>query len=163
MKKTHSIILGILIVCLISLTGCTKELVYGKDQESPAVSKKFRQGVQEIFEASKTTLKDMGYKIDFEDDERGYIKTGWLSTKADSHYLELFDRQDYGTFAAYYQLEIRVKPSDAETEVTVSAPARCIVRHIKSSHRAEKKFFSKLKDYLRASDLHMSNVGVKDK
>lgn len=164
MKKIAIVILTGLtgLGCLFSLTGCTKELVYGKDHESPPISQNFRQGSQEIFAASKITLQNLGYKIDFEDEEKGYIKTGWTPTEADSHYLELFDRQDYGTFSAYYQLEVRIKPSDAETEVEVAAPSRCIVRHIKSSFRAEKKFLSKLKNQLRGSDLQMSNVGVKD-
>ena len=165
MKKTHHIVLGTMIgvACLLTLTACTKELVYGKDQESPSVSKKFRQGVHQIFEASKITLKNLGYKIDYEDESTGFIKTGWMPTKSDSHYMHLFDREDYGTVAAYYQLEVRIHPSDADTEVDVSAPVRSIARHIKSSHRTEKKFLKKLEHQLRGSDLHMSNVKVEDK
>ena len=56
-----------------------------------------------------------------------------------------------------------MKPSGNETEVEVAAPARAIVRHIKSSYRVEKKFLSKLHNQVRGADLHMSNVGVKDK
>jgi hypothetical protein len=159
MKKFLILLVGLGLM----VTGCTKELVFGKDQPSPPISEIFRQGPDEIYEAAKVVLKNLEYKIDFDDKDRGFIKSGWVAAKADSHYLDLFDRQDYGTFSAYYQLEVRIKGSDAETEVEVAAPARCIARHITSSHRAEKKFLSKLKTEVRGSDLHMSNVKVTDK
>ena len=151
------------LLAIVSLLGCTKELVFGKDHESSPVRKFFNQGIPDLFTAAKQTLKEMGYKLDYEDREKGYLKTGWVAATADSHYLEIFDREDYGTFSAYYQLEIRMKPSGNETEVEVAAPARAIVRHIKSSYRVEKKFLSKLHNQVRGADLHMSNVGVKDK
>lgn len=147
---------------LMTLTACNKAILYSRDREMEPVSRAFSTSIPEAFKASKEVLLSLGYKIESEDESAGNLKTGWQSTKAGSHYVDLFDRRDYGTVGAYYQIQIRVTDQSGKAQVEVAAPVRSIVGRIKSSHSEEGRILRKIADLLRREDFEMTNVGVQE-
>ena len=146
-----------------SLTGCNKALVHSRDKDMEPVSRTYNAPADEAFKAVHTVLIHMDYKIQHEDASKGFLQTGWLSTKANSHYLELFDHADYGTVGAYYRLEVHIKEDNGKSIVEVSAPVRGIITgRLKSSHREEKTVLKEIADQLRKEDFEITNVGVQE-
>jgi uncharacterized lipoprotein len=159
MKKT---ILLILPAALSLFASCNKAILYSKDREMEPVTKVFSEAPAETYQAAKRALLRLGYKIHREDEGQGTIETGWLPTKASSHYVDLFDRQDYGTVGAYYKIQLAVREKGAKAEVEISAPVRSIVGRIKSAGSEEKKVLNKIADLLRKEDFEITNVGVQE-
>lgn len=145
---------------LSSLAGCNKAVLHSKDREMEPIVRVFRPAKPDTYKAAKESLIALGYKIQEEDESQGRLKTGWRSTRASSHYVDLFDRKDYGTVGAYYQIVLSIKEVDGKSEVEVSAPVRSVVGRIKSSHSEEEKVLDRMADLLRREDFEMTNVGV---
>ncbi len=160
MKKVF--VTTLCILTLLGVSGCNKKLIYSKDREMEPLSKTFATSPDDAFETAREALTRLGYKIDHEDKSEKVLTTGWQSTKATSHYVDLFDRKDYGTVGAYYRLRVKVEERGGKAAVEVSAPVRSIVGRIKTNYREEKKLFRKMADLLRREDFEMSNVGVED-
>lgn len=156
---TKAILLGFLI---FSFIGCSKPMVTGKDVAMEPVIKSFNAPREAVFEAANQALRDMKYKVEYADLDQGALRTGWVPTTADSHYIELFGREDYGVTNAYYHLAVRLSEEDDRMTVEVSAPLRTIIAKMHSSHRQEKKFLSKMKDFLRPADFKVTNIGTLD-
>lgn len=163
MKKPALLLVGIL--SIIVSASCTKVLVHGRDKDLDPVTKLYSTSPEVAFKVGKEALIRLGYKIENEDEKTGTLVTNWNSTKATSHYVDLFDRRDYGTVSAYYRLKLQVTESVAgKTQVAVSAPVRSIITgRLKSSNREEKKVLRKMKDLLRTDDFSITNVGVEDR
>ncbi len=149
-----------MVLALGSLTSCNKAVIYSKDREMEPISKIYSAPVVDVYKSAHEVLTSSGYKIQREDPATGKIITGWLSTKATSHYVDLFDHRDYGTVGAYYRLDLTVVEKSGKTELTISAPVRSIVGRIKSSHEEEKRVLNKIADLLRREDFEMTNVGT---
>lgn len=159
--KTRRALFSFLFV-LLTGSACNKAILHSKDREMEPVSRTFATSVPDALRVAKEVLLNLGYKIDNEDPAAATLKTGWRSTRASSHYLDLFDRQDYGTVGAYYRIDLRVKESSGKADVEVSAPVRSVIGRIRSSHREEKKILGKIADQLRREDFEMTNVGVQE-
>ena len=162
MKKR--LLLGFaLLAILSSFAGCNKAIVHSRDKQMEPVSRLYNNPPKDAFKAAREVLFKMGYKLQYEDKDKGLIQTGWLSTKPNSHYVDLFDHADYGTVGAYYRLEVQIHEEKGKSLVEVSAPIRGIITgRVKSSFREEKKVLSKLADQLRKEDFEITNVGVQE-
>lgn len=163
MKRFSLILLAV--VAAFVQTSCTKVLVHGRDKEMDPVTQLYATSVTEAYKVGKEALIRLGYKLENEDEKSGKIVTNWQSTKATSHYVDLFDRKDYGTVGAYYRLKMEVTESVAgKTQVAVSAPVRSLITgRLYSSNREERKVLKKIQDLLRTDDFEMTNVGVTDR
>ena len=137
-------------------------MVYGKDRPADPLEKKFHGSVTDTFESSKKALEMLGYKIQEASSERGIVKSGWRSTKPNSHYLDIFNRKDYGTTGTYYQVVIQIEEEGGMSTVAVSTPVRSLINHVTSSYREERKILDKIGDLLRRDDFELTNVGIKD-
>lgn len=163
MKRGIRFTLVLTVTSLLGFSfGCAKVLVHGKDRPAEPLEKRFSAPPPDAFQGAKKALEMLGYKVQDVDEERMIVKSGWQSTKPNSHYLDLFDRKDYGTTGAYYQLVIQVEEEAGESNVSVAAPVRSVINHITSSHREERKILKKIGDLLRRDDFEMTNVGVKE-
>ena len=158
MNKGRSLL--VVPILLIILTACNRPLLHSKDREMEPLTKVFPTSAPNALKVGREALVRLGYKIETEDESEGLLKTGWRSTKASSHYVDLFDRRDYGTVGAYYQIKLRVLEKEGKAEVKVSAPVRSVVGRLKSSHAEEQKILQKMTDLLRPEDFEMTNVGV---
>lgn len=145
-----------------SLSGCNRALVTAKEREMKPVSRTYDAGRSEAYRAAREAVIRLGYKIQKEDDQEGLIRTSWLSTKAGSHYVDLFDRKDYGTIGAYYRLTVNVRETDGRSEISIAAPVRSLVARVKSSASEENKVLRKIADLLRKDDFELTNVGASD-
>jgi hypothetical protein len=152
---------------LSSLTGlsCTKVLVHGRDKDMDAVTKLYGTSTEVAYKVGKEALIRLGYKIENEDEDKLTLITNWQSAKATSHYVDLFDRRDYGTVGAYYRLKMEVTEAPAgKTQVAVSAPVRSLITgRLRTSNREEKRVLRKITDLLRSDDFSITNVGVEEK
>lgn len=152
------------VLALIFLgTACSKPLVHGRDREMEPLTREFSAPQTDVFEAAEQALKDLNYKVEYANKYEGVLRTGWKPTTADSHYIELFGREDYGTNASYYHLAVRVEKADGKTSVEVSAPVRGIVGKMKTSHRVESALLDEIADQLRPADVHPTNIGIVEK
>jgi hypothetical protein len=158
-------LIGIAALSLAVSASCTKVLVHGRDKDMDPVTQLYSTSPEVAYKTGKEALIRLGYKIENEDDKTGTLITNWNSTKATSHYVDLFDRKDYGTVGAYYRLKLQVTESTAgKTQVAVSAPVRSLITgRMRTSNREEKKVLKKIRDLLRSDDFEMTNVGVEDK
>ncbi len=146
------------------LTSCNKAIVHSKDKEFPPLSKTFSSTPKETFEAAQKVLEREGFKIARADDDAGLIQTNWISTKAASHYLELFGKKDYGTVGAYYRITVKMEEKENKSKVDVFTTTRSIITgRLHSAYSEERKFLSKMTDYLRKDDFEITNVGVDEK
>jgi len=149
----------------VSHLACTKVLVHGRDKDYDPAERSFSASTEATYKAGKEALIRLGYKIETEDDKTGTMVTNWASTKATSHYIDLFDHRDYGTVGAYYRMKLAVTESvGGKTRVEVSAPTRSIITgRLRTSYREENKVLRKIADLLRTDDFEMTNVGVTEK
>lgn len=158
MKKF--ILLSLLMI--LPLSACNKPILYGRNKEMEPITRTFNSSPQESFEAAKEALLDLGYKLDREDKPEN-LQTTWQSTKAASHYIDLFDRKDYGTVGAYYKVHIHIDEKDSKSEVQVSTETKSvIVGRLRTAYSEEKKVLNKMADLLRHDDFEMTNVGVSE-
>lgn len=157
----------LLVICLVVQAGlwmaCNKPLVHGRDREMDPLTRTYSAPEIAVFEAAEAALKDLGYKVEYANSYEGVLRTGWRPTSIDSHYVDLFGREDYGTTGSYYHLAVRMEQEGSKTTVTVTAPLRGIVGKVKTSHRKEKQLLSQIEDHLRPADVHITNIGVVEK
>lgn len=163
MKKAALILVGLISIAVTA--SCTKVLVHGRDKDMDPVTKLYGTSTEVAYKVGKEALIRLGYKIENEDEKTGTILTNWNSTKATSHYIDLFDRRDYGTVGAYYRLKLEVTESvGGKTQVAVSTPVRSLITgRLRTSNREEKRVLKKITDLLRTDDFSMTNVGVEEK
>lgn len=148
------------LLILIGTLACNKVLLHSKDRPMDPVEMAFATSVSDALASTRKALDELGYKIEMDDEVAGKITTGWIGTKASSHYVDLFDRRDYGTVGAYYRLEIEAREKNGQAELSISAPVRSVVGRIKSAKSEEKRLLKKVADLLRREDFEMTNVGV---
>lgn len=152
-----------LLVLWFATTGelCTKAIVYGKDYHTKPYAQLYPYNRETLLEGAKKTLEQQGYGINYVDEAKGQIVSGWRSVEGDSHYYNLFGRKDYGvTDGAYYQMVIDFLTEGSKVRVTASTTTKSIAGRFHSSGKVEKRFHAQLADYLRSPLIEMTNVGV---
>lgn len=147
------------------LAACSRPLVQGRDREMEPLTRSYQASSLAVFDGAEEALEDMGYKVEYANKYDGVLRTGWQSTTIDSHYIELFDRADYGTNGSYYYLALRIEEKEpGKSTVTITAPIRGIIGiPMKSSHRIERKVLSRIEDNIRPADIEVTNIGVVEK
>lgn len=143
---------------------CTKEIVFSKDFYTQPKTALYETDRASVLQAAQKTLEQLGYAINQVDDYRGRIITGWRPVESDSHYANLFERRDYGVSdGAYYQLIVDLSSQGSKIKVAVSTTVKTIAGKLESSGKVEKRILARLDDQLRSPQIHMSNVGVKNR
>ncbi len=150
----------VILALLVMTAACAKPLVRGNTRSLKPVSRSFPTGANAVYYALRWALSARDYPVGYENLHDGIISTAWVPTRADSHYVELFQRQDYGTVGAYHQLEIRVIPVGGGTKVSVVSRVKSLVRNIHSSGREEKAVLDEVANYLHGREVQVTNVGV---
>lgn len=144
----------------ILAAGCSKPALYGTLQESESVTRYYQVPPQQALRAAKEALLYLGYSIKQEDDKNFTLETYWQPTTADSHYVEVFRRKDFGTVGAYYRLVVKVTPRRSGSRVSITNAAKSYISNLKTSHREEDRVFSKVDDFTRKRDIQVTNIGV---
>ncbi len=151
----------ILTLCFaIVLPACNKPLLYGTIQEADAVVKNYEAPPDETFKAAKEALAFRGYSLKTVDEENKTIETYWQPSTADSHYVDVFGRPDYGTVGSYYRLVVKVSPRGTGSSVSITNVAKSFISNVKSSGRTEAMVFEKVADFTRKRDIQVTNIGL---
>jgi len=147
-------------VLVLGGLACSKPALYGTLQENEAVTNDYNVPPKEAFRAAKEALIHLGYSLKQEDDKNLTLETYWQPTTADSHYVEVFRRKDYGTVGAYYRLVVVVKARNNGSSVSITNAAKSFISNVKSSRAEEEKVFHKVDDFTRRRDIQVTNIGV---
>jgi len=160
--KTFKIV-SIFVLCAVALMGCTKPMVSAKASDDVRfVSKSFAADSAKAYAAAQWALKINGYSIASESQQGGNITSTWMSTKSDSHAINLFDRRDFGANGAYYQLEVHVLSENGRTRVDVGSRIMSVVANLKSTGIEERKILGEIANYLRTSEPDVTNIGLQE-
>ena len=151
----------ILTLCLVTgFAACSKPALYGTIQEAEAVVKYYPVPPAEAYRAAKESLVFRGYSLKEADETNFTLETYWQPTTADSHYVLVFGRRDFGTVGAYYRLAVKVTPQGTGSKVSITNVAKSIISDLKSSHREEDEIFIKVSDFTRKRDIQVTNIGL---
>ncbi|MCB1215202.1 MAG: hypothetical protein KDK66_06980, partial [Deltaproteobacteria bacterium] len=115
---------------------------------------------QTAYQAAKESLAYLGYSLREDNEQSKSLQTHWQPTTSDSHYVEVFNRKDFGTVGAYYYLAVNVIPRGQGSVVTLRNVAKSVISNLKSSRREETRFFGKMADFTRAKDIEVTNIGL---
>ncbi len=147
---------------MISMSmACHKPLMHAKAATDVYdVEQRYETGPNTIYYAVRWALETNDYSVAEEDLRAGLIRTAWLPTTADSHYVPIFGRKDYGVTNSYYQLKIKVLPEGTHTRVLVTSHAKTVVSTLKSSGIEEGKILASMAHYLRSKEPNITNLGI---
>jgi len=160
MNKFQKASLGMLFILGLVFSACSKPALYGTIQESDEVVQYYQVPPADAFRAVKEALTFRGYSLKSIDEQAMTIETYWQPTTADSHYVEVFERRDYGTVGAYYRLAVKVTARGEGSKVAITNVAKSIISNLKSSQRAENVVFEKVSDFTRKRDIQVTNIGL---
>lgn len=159
-----NIALAVVMAVFVLSASCAKPMLDAKTHQMPNVSRDFKTDANQAYYAVRWALKTNGYAIANEDLQNGIITSGWLDSPVDAFYTTPFGHRDYGANGAYYQLVINIVPQDGGmTKVEITSRVKSIVSHLQSSGKVEKKILKKISDYLRTSDINVTNIGMEEK
>ena len=147
-------------ILLLLTSACSKPAVYGRERPVAPLTRIYAHPPAVTFPAAKKALTLLGYEVREENAAEGTLRTNWTSTKATSHYTELFDRKDFGTVGAYYKVEIVIRDRNGKSEVQVALPVKSLVAHQRSNTQEERRILRKIGDLLRPDDFEMTNLGT---
>ncbi len=160
------LILSLLIFYWLTFSAgmCTKDIVYGRDFYTNPIHETFSNDKASIMVAIQKTLDHLGYTTQVVDESKGEFVTGWQPVEAESHYVKLFDRRDYGAAdGAYYELTVDLSDVGSKTKVAVGTKVKSIVGKLETTKRVENKFLDQLRDNLRSPNIELTNVEVRNK
>ena len=152
----------LILCCFVSFTACAKVFRVAKPAQPHYYKKTYAASANDIYYALRWALRANGYPIAEEDLKNGVLKSRYVPVKANSHYLPLFGRQDFGANGAYHQLEIRLVPHNGTTEVQIGSRIESIVAHLQSAGTEEQMILQKVGDYLRSPNAQVTNLGVQN-
>ncbi|MCP5467813.1 MAG: hypothetical protein H7A32_00915 [Deltaproteobacteria bacterium] len=139
---------------------CSKPALYGTIQNSDDIVRYYQAAPEETFRAVKSSLEFHGYSLKKVDEENRSLETYWQPTTADSHYVEVFGRPDFGTVGAYYRFQIKVEAWNKGSKVVLVNVANSIISNLKTSKREEDRIFTKIDDFTRHRDIQVTNIGL---
>ena len=148
----------IALLLLGAFVACSKPKLYGTIQKNPSVVRDYVVPPEEAFRAVQEAIEERGYSIKQRDGRE--LETYWQPTFADSHYVEVFGRKDFGTVGAYYYIEARIEPSATGSRVVLTNIANSFIANLKSSNREEERIFDKVDDFTRKRDIKVTNIGL---
>ena len=158
--KTHRGWYLFTVLLLLGTAACSKPKLYGQIQESEAIVKYFAVPPADAYRAAKEALIFRGFSLKEADDANMTLETYWQPTTADSHYVLVFGRRDFGTVGAYYRMAVKVTPQGSGSKVSITNVAKSFISDLKSSNREEDELFIKVSDFTRKRDIQVTNIGL---
>ncbi len=151
----------VIMVAVIAAAGCNKPFVKAKaSRDLHFYDRTFEATPNQCYYALRWALKANRYTLAKENLMDGILTTTWQPVSSDSHYLPLFNREDYGVTGAYHQLEVHVVPVGSKTRVDVASRVKSVVANITSSGVEEHKVLAAVGDYLRSKEPDITNEGI---
>jgi len=160
MRLKSLLVLTLVLVGGVGLGACSKPALYGTLQENESITRYYQVPPEQAFRAAKEALLFLGYSIKQEDDKNFTLETFWQPTTADSHYVEVFRRKDFGTVGAYYRLAVKISPRRSGSSVSVTNFAKSFISNVKTSQVEENRVLHKMDDFTRKRDIQVTNIGL---
>jgi hypothetical protein len=160
MKFQRALRLLVVLLLLGGAAACSKPKLYGSIQESESIVKYFAVPPVDAYRAAKEALIFRGYSLKQADDTAMTLETFWQPATADSHYVLVFNRKDFGTVGAYYRMAVKVTPQGSGSKVSITNVAKSFITDLKSSQREEDELFIKISDFTRKRDIQVTNIGL---
>ncbi|HCU26002.1 MAG TPA: hypothetical protein DF383_13375 [Deltaproteobacteria bacterium] len=148
------------VVVGFGLVACNKPKLFGTTQAAPEVVKYFAVPPTDAFRATKEALVFRGYSLKQVDESKMTMETYWQPSTADSHYVLVFGKPDYGTVGSYFRLAVRVTPQGSGSRIGITNVAKSFISNVKSSGRLEDQVFEKVADFTRKQDIQVTNIGL---
>lgn len=159
MKRNPLLLLAVFSI----LTGCSKPILSAKiAADSPGVGRDYAALPNDVYYAARWALVNSGIPVANENLHDGVITSTWIPVSSGSHYIDLFDRKDWGVTNSYYQIEVRILPEEGRTSVTVITRPKTIVNNLRSSGAKEKEVLAAIGNSLRKSSPEITNLGVSE-
>lgn len=161
--KRQTLISALLAAVLLAagLAACSKPLASARVQPNvDFVSRTYAAVPNDVYYAVRWALVEAGYSVGSENLADGVILTAWQPVRSSSHYVPLFNRQDFGVTNSYYQLEVRIVPGDGRAEVQVGSRLKTLVSNMKSAKTEERRILDDIGSYLRKGEPTVTNLGV---
>lgn len=158
------IIAFIFIGFMQSGASCTKVVTYAQQYRTDAISHQYSSNRLTALEKAKTAMEGMGLQVLRVDESRYQVTSGWMPVLSNSHYMNLFGRNDYsGSQGAYYQLVADVFTEGNKIKVATYTNIKSLAGKLESALVVEKKFLSRLDNLMRSPQIELTNVGMKER
>lgn len=153
-----------LIVVMMSLlaASCAKPLARAHTVEMRTFSREYAAVPNDAYYAVRWALKERGISVAEEDLPGGIVKSSWMPVTSDSHYIEIFDRRDFGVTNSYYRVEVQLTDRNGRTRVSVSTKVKTLVNNLHSSGEVEYAVLNDVGNYLRKGVPEITNLGVSE-
>lgn len=164
-KKLEALFVSVSCFLLLAscfLFSCAKTYRVATPTQPKYYKQAFAASPNDVYYALRWAFRTHGYPIAEEDLQNGVIKTRYAPVKANSHFLNTFDRKDFGINGAYHQLEARLAAKNGKTEVQLGSRIQSVVANLQSSGAEEKMILQKVADYLRSPNVQITNLGVQE-
>lgn len=159
MKKILA--LSMIAIAAFAHVACSKPMASASVvRDVPHLDRSYAAEPNDIYYAIRASLARFGYPVAKEDLSSGIIVTGWVPTTADSHFVDLFGRPDYGVTNSYYQFEIKIERQGGRSSVDIATRAKSLVAHLKSSGIKEKALLDDIGNFLRKDEPEITNLGI---
>lgn len=155
---------GLLLIAVMAvlMASCSKPMAVAHTDDTQYFSRSYAAVPNDAYYAVRWALKENDLSVAEEDLPAGVIKTAWVPVTSDSHYIEIFDRRDYGVTNSYFQLDVRLVDRDGRTLVKVGTRVKTIVNNLRSSGQVEYSVLSDIGNYLRKSSPDLTNLGISE-
>jgi len=152
-------LLTVLVISLLAVS-CSKPMAVAHTDDIRYFSRDYAAVPNDAYYAVRWALKENDLSVAEEDLPGGIIKTAWVPATSDSHYIELFDRRDFGVTNTYFQLEIHLVDRGGRTIVKVGSRTKTLVNNLHSSGIVEYAVLNDIGNYLRKSSPDLTNLGI---
>lgn len=160
MKKIIWVIL--LVFIMGGMTACTRPLADASVASFDAVSRTFNCDPNKAYYAVRWALQLEGYPVANEDLANGIIKSDWVATTSDSHFIAPFGHRDYGVSNSYHQIVVNIVPTGGAVRIEVASAVKSLFALVKTSYIQENKVLTRIADYLRNPDTTVTNLGLEE-
>lgn len=155
--------ISVLLLCLtiFSVVGCANPMASGKFSETAPLTRTLNSDPNTIYYAVKWAFDQAGLPLGVQDFGNGVIESKWVPVGAGTHYVSVFQREDYGANNAYYKMVIRIIPDGAGvSKVEASTKVQAIVNNVKSKGIKEEEILKMIAVHTQGNDLTVTNLGV---
>jgi len=151
-----------MILAALLAASCSKPLAVAHMDNTQYFTRSYAAVPNDTYYGVRWALKETGHSVAEEDLPAGIIKTAWVPVSSNSHYVEIFNRRDYGVTNSYYHLDIRLTDESGRTRVKIASHAKTMVNNLRSAGVVEYAILNHIGDYLRKSSPNLTNLGISE-
>ena len=158
----YLIILGLACVTFV-LAGCAKPMAEGTFMSTKPIAKTMNSDANSIYYGIKWAFDETGLPLGEQDLAGGVVESKWVPVGAATHFVNVFDRKDFGANGAYYKMIITIIPVEGGvSRVEAHTKVQSIISRIESYGSKERDVLAKIENHARNYNVVVTNLGVED-